>query len=106
MYRQPAAYTTLTSPSFHAREGVRQGSFISPTLFNFFTSTFPQFDQLLANSYADNFNVSCSNSNVAQMAEALTAHASNIEDRADERGLAISAVKPPHYTFRYSIRAI
>ena len=66
---------------------------IYPALFNFFTSTFPQSDNLLANSYAEDFTVSCSNSNVAQMAEVHTANASNIEEWADEQGLAISAPK-------------
>ena len=40
-----------------------------PTLFNFFVPTFPQSDNLLANFYADDFTVSCSNSNVDQMNE-------------------------------------
>ena len=53
----------------------------------------PQSDNLLTNSYADDFAVSCSNSNVAQMAEALTTHSTNIDQWADERGLAISAPK-------------
>ena len=64
-----------------------------PTLFNFFVPTFPQSDNLLANFYADDFTVSCSNSNVDQMAEALSAHLPNIEEWADERGLPISAPK-------------
>ena len=61
--------------------GVPQSAFVFPTLFNFFASTFPQFDNLLINSYADDFTVSCSNSNVAL----------NIEKWVDERGLTISA---------------
>ena len=36
---------------------------------------------------------SCSDSNVDQNAEDLTAHSSNIEEWADERGLAISPLK-------------
>jgi len=77
------------SPSFHDRVGVSQGSCKSPTLFNFYISTFPQTDDFLTSSYADGFTVSCSNSNVNQMVEALSAHSSNIE----EWSLAISAPK-------------
>ena len=59
------------------RIGVPQGSYISPALFNFFASEFSQSDNLLANSYADDFMDSYSNSNVPQMAKGLNAHASN-----------------------------
>ena len=47
-------------------------------------------DNLLTHSYADEFSVYCSN--VDQIAEALTAHSSNIKEWADE---AISAPNPP-----------
>ena len=51
-------------------------------------------DHFPTNPYADDFTVFCSNSsNVHQMAAALSAHASNIEEWADERGLAISVPK-------------
>ena len=43
--------------------------------------------------YGDDFIVSCSNSNVDQMAEAFSVHSSNIEEWADEPGLVISAPK-------------
>lgn len=65
-------YNFTLSPFFHARVRVHQGACISPALFNFFASTFPQFGNLLTNSYKDDFTVSCSNSNVARVAEALT----------------------------------
>ena len=42
-------------------------------------------------SYADDFTVSFSNTNVDQMAEALSAHSPNIEEWTDGRSLAISA---------------
>ena len=45
------------SPSFHARVGVSQSACISPTLFNFFVSTFPQADDFLTSTYADDFTV-------------------------------------------------
>ena len=86
-------YNLTLYPSFQARVGVPQGACMSLTLFNFFASTFHQFHNLLADSYADDFNVSCSNSNVAQMAETLSANSSNIEEWADKRDLAISAPK-------------
>ena len=57
-------YNFTLSPSFHARVGVPQDACIYPTLFNFFASTFSQSDNLLTNSYVDDFTVSCSNSNV------------------------------------------
>ena len=63
------------------------------SLFNFFASTFPQADNLLNNSFEDDFTVSCSNSNVDQMAETLTIHSSNIEDWMDEQDLTISALR-------------
>ena len=75
-------YNFTLSPFFHARVWVPQGSCISPTLFNLFISTFPQSDNLVINSYADDFTASCSNSNAYQMTE-----------WAEERGLAISAPK-------------
>ena len=62
---------------------------ISPTLFYCFASTFLESDNLLTISYADDFTVSCSNSNVDQVTETLTGHSSNIEDWADEQALAI-----------------
>ena len=66
---------------------------MSPTLFNFLVSTFPQSDDYLTSFYADDFTISCSNSNADQMAEVLSAHSPDIEEWADERGLAISAIK-------------
>ena len=86
-------YNFTLFPYFHFRVKVPQGSSISPTLLNFFTSIFPQSDNLFINCYADDYTVSCSNSNVDQMAEVLTVHASDIEEWPDERGLAIYAPK-------------
>ena len=78
-------YNFTHFPSIHDRVGVPQGACISPILINFFTSKLPQSDNLLTNFYADDFTVSCPNSNVAQMAEALTAHVSIIKELADQR---------------------
>ena len=62
-------------------------------LLNIFVSTFPQSNDFLTSSYADDFTISCSNSNINQMAESFSAHSPIIEEWADERGLAISAPK-------------
>ena len=65
-----------------------------PTLFNFFVFTYPQSDDFLTNAdtflltYADNF---CFLFQLQH--EAFSAHSSNIEEWADERGLVISAPK-------------
>ena len=61
----------------------------SPTLLNFFVSTFPQSDDFLISFYIDDFTVSRSNFN----AEALSAYSPNTE-WADERSLVIAAPKP------------
>ena len=71
-------YNFTLSPFFLGRVGVPHGACISLTLFNIFTSTFSQPDNLLSNSYADDFTVSCSN--VAQMADVHSAHSPNIEE--------------------------
>ena len=82
------------SPSFNAWVRVPQGACLSPTLFNIFSSPFPQSDNYLTSSYADDFTIiSCFNSYVYQMAEALSAHSPIIEEWTDVRGLAISAPK-------------
>ena len=86
-------YNFTLSPSFHTRVGVPQDAYISPTLFNFFVSTFPQYDDFFTKFYADDFIVSCSKFNVDQIAEALSSHWPNIGEWADERGLAISTPK-------------
>ena len=82
-------YNFTVSLVFHARVGVPQGACISLTLFNFFASTFPQSDSLLTNSYDDDFTVSCSDSNIEQMA-----HSSNIEERTYKWCFSISAQNP------------
>ena len=64
---------------------------ISSTLFNFIVSTFPQSDDFLTSSYVDDFTIFCSNSNVDQMTEALSAHSLNIEEWADDRSLFLYA---------------
>ena len=68
-----------------------------PYPFQLLVSTYHQSEILFAISYTDDFMDSGSNSNVAQMAEALTTYiyTSNIGTCKDERGLTISA---PRFT--------
>ena len=56
---------------------------------NYFVSIFPKSDAFLTNSYANDFTVFCSDSNIDQIVEAFSVHSSNIEEWADERGSAI-----------------
>ena len=83
-YLKENTATLLAPHPFTLEQGVTQGSCISLTLFNFFVFTYPQSDTLFFNSYADDFTDSCSITNVAQKAEVLTIHATNIGTWADE----------------------
>ena len=60
------------------RIGIPHGSYISPALFNFFASEFSQSDNLLANSYADDFTNSWNDWSLYH------------PSWADDRGLTIS----------------
>ena len=85
-------YINTTSPYRHAHTGVPQGSCISPVLFNFYVSTYPQSPQLTT-SYADDFNDSFSSHHIPTASSALSAHAAEVAEWADGRGLVISAPK-------------
>merc|ERR1711888_284015 len=85
-------YTHTTSSYRHARTGVPQGSCISPILFNFYVSNYPQSPQLTS-SYADDFTDSFSSTDIPSAASALTTHASRVSRWANERDLSISLSK-------------
>ena len=85
-------YNSTTSNKNYTRTGVPQGSCISPVLFNFFVSSYPQDDHLTL-SYADDFTDSITSRNYRDAAPALTLQASRVHDWANERGLALSAPK-------------
>ena len=85
-------YNDNTSPKRFTRTGVPQGSCISPALFNFFVSTYPQDDHLTL-SYADDFTDSITSRNYRDATPALTHQATRVQQWADERGLALSAPK-------------
>ena len=77
-------YNNCTSPYRHARTGVPQGSCLSPVLFNFFVSTYPQTDSP-STSYAD-FTDTYSDVDMTLAAGALSAHASDVAAWAEGRG--------------------
>ena len=85
-------YNDTTSPFRHARTGVPQGSCISPVLFNYYVSSYPD-SNLLSSSYADDFTDSSSHPHPSTAAEALSAHATRVGAWASDRGLAISTTK-------------
>ena len=85
-------YNDVTSPQLHTRTGVPQGSCISPVLFNFFVSSYPQGEHLTT-SYADDFNDSVTAVDVGAAADALTEQANRVTLWAEERGLSLSAPK-------------
>ena len=85
-------YHNTTSPYRHARTGVPQGSCISPVLFNFYVSSYPNSPQLTT-SYADDFTDSYSSPDYMTAATALSSHATQVAAWAHDRGLSISAPK-------------
>ena len=85
-------YNSATSRKRFTRTGVPQGSCISPVLFNFFVSSYPQ-DNHLTLSYADDFTDSITSRSYRDATPALTLQASRVHQWANERGLALSAPK-------------
>ena len=70
-------YNRYTSPQQHTRAGVPQGSCISPVLFNFFVSTYPN-SHHLTTSYADDFTDSYSSPDFNSAASVLTKHVTHV----------------------------
>ena len=85
-------YNGSVSPSYLLKAGVPQGSVISPLLFNFFVSSFPETADAVT-SYADDFTSLVSGPSVDQLSERLAAHGLHVSDWAAERGLQISHAK-------------
>ena len=86
-------YNHAESPHRRTRTGVPQGSCLSPVLFNFFVSTYPQSSGITSTSYADDFTDSCSDPDISAAAARLTEHASRVSNWATERGMTLSAPK-------------
>ena len=85
-------YNRAASVCHAVRTGVPQGSAISPLLFNFFVSTYPDNAELQI-GYADDVHAAASSVNPQTAATSLTAHAEAVGDWARERDLQISAPK-------------
>ena len=85
-------YQRAASSFLPIRTGVPQGSVISPCLFNFFVSDYPDTADLQT-SYADDFTAVTSSPSVPAAAEHLSRHASDVRNWAKAHGLQISLSK-------------
>ena len=92
-------YNDTTSRKQFTRTGAPQSLCISPVLFNFFVSSYPQDDHLTL-SYADDFTDSIASRSYSDATPALTCQATRVHQWANERGLALSAPKSTitHFT--------
>jgi hypothetical protein len=72
--------------------GVPQGSVLSPALFNFFVSDFPEPNQLKS-SFADDFSLAASGPNLQVIEDALNDDMAKISAWAARKRLSISAEK-------------
>ena len=85
-------YFHTTSPCRSVRIGVPQGSVISPTLFNFYVSSYPNTCPLLT-SYADDFTAAASSTDPREAGDILASHASDVVSWVGEKRLLLSAPK-------------
>jgi hypothetical protein len=72
--------------------GVLQGSVLSPHLFNFFVSDFPN-DVLVNDSFADDFYLCAPSSDIYSLGPLLTSHLSHSLQWAKEKKLSIAPSK-------------
>ena len=75
-----------------ARVGVPQGSVISPVLFNYFVSDYPNTADFHT-SYADDFTAATASTSVPECAKRLTRHATDAAAWTGRKGLTLSVPK-------------
>ena len=67
-------------------QGVPLGPRTSPSLFNFYVSSYPNTTSFVA-SYADDFTAAASDKDVQEATRVMTDHATHVEAWAEERAL-------------------
>ena len=86
------SYNRVESAKVILHQGVPQGSILSPLLFNFYVSSYPDTAQL-STSYADDFTACASHPKVEQAASTLARHAEDVADWALTKDLIVSTSK-------------
>ena len=86
------SYNRKESAGVHVRQGVPQGSVLSPALFNFYVASYPQSAEQIT-SYADDFTAFATDPQYERAAAHLTRHAEDVCSWAQEKSLVISAQK-------------
>ena len=86
------SYNRKESRGVHVRQGVPQGSVLSPALFNFYVASYPQTAEN-STSYADDFTAFATDPQYERAAARLTRHAEDVSMWAQEKSLVISAQK-------------
>ena len=92
------SYNRRESSKVIIHQGDRQGSILSPQLFNPYVSAYPKTAELIT-SYADDFTVAASSSRVEAAAEHLARHAEDVTNWLERRSRQVSAQKSTNPLF-------